>query len=172
MENNLKNSRTNLEALAQNVVTLAKSLGKTFTFAESCTGGLLAKCITDTPGASVVFLGSIVSYSDTVKNSILKVSSETLASHTAVSKECAEEMARGALTVITSDIAISVTGYAGPDGGTREDPLGTVYLGIATKSGEVKVIRKNYSGSRRQVREAATITALEALLQALNETKS
>ena len=153
-----------LHELSVQVVTKAKENGLHFTFAESCTGGLLAKSITDIAGSSAVFYGSIVSYSDEVKASVLRVSSKTLDEVGAVSADCASQMASGVLGVIPSDIAISVTGFAGPDGGTEENPLGTVYFGIATKNGIIKTFKKTFEGTRENVRLQTAVTAFETLL--------
>lgn len=153
-----------LRRLSQEVVANAKSKGLHFTFAESCTGGLLAKSVTDIAGSSTVFYGSFVSYSDEVKADVLRVSSTTLLTVGAVSADCAKQMASGALAMITSDIAISVTGFAGPDGGTEENPVGTVYFGIATKSGIIKTFKKIFEGSREKIRMQTAITSFETLL--------
>ena len=107
----------------------------TLATAESCTGGLVAKRITDIPGASAVFEGGVVSYSNDVKMKVLGVFSSTLASHGAVSEETAREMALGARERLGADIAVSTTGIAGPSGGTDEKPVGLVCFGIASENG-------------------------------------
>ena len=157
-----------LHELSVQVVMGAREKGLHFTFAESCTGGLLAKSVTDIAGSSAVFYGGIVSYSDKVKASLLHVSSETLATRGAVSADCASQMARGVLGVIPSDISISVTGFAGPDGGTDENPLGTVYFGIATRNGIVKTFKKMFEGTRENIRMQTAVTAFETLLAFLD----
>lgn len=117
-------------------IILQKAFEKkiTFAFAESCTGGLTASKITDLSGASAVFMGSVVSYANTAKENFLDVSPETLKNFGAVSVETAIEMATGALEKFNTDIAISITGIAGPTGGTEEKPVGTVVIGFATKT--------------------------------------
>ena len=104
--------------------------------AESCTGGLIASRITDVPGSSVYFLGGIVAYSYEVKASLLGVSWDTLNNNGAVSRETVIEMACGARKVLGADIAVSVSGIAGPGGGTLAKPVGTVWVGLSTPSGE------------------------------------
>ena len=104
--------------------------------AESCTGGLIASRITDVAGSSVYFLGGIVAYSYEVKASLLGVSWDTLNNNGAVSRETVIEMARGARKVLGADIAVSVSGIAGPGGGTLDKPVGTVWVGLSTPSGE------------------------------------
>jgi len=104
--------------------------------AESCTGGLIASRITDVAGSSAYFLGGIVAYSYEVKAALLGVSWDTLNNKGAVSRETVIEMARGARNVLKADIAVSVSGIAGPGGGTPDKPVGTVWVGLATPSGE------------------------------------
>ncbi|MFN8432946.1 MAG: CinA family protein [Anaerolineales bacterium] len=104
--------------------------------AESCTGGLIASRITDVSGSSAYFLGGIVAYSYEVKASLLGVSWDTLNNKGAVSRETVIEMARGARNLLKADIAVSVSGIAGPGGGTPDKPVGTVWVGLATPSGE------------------------------------
>lgn len=108
----------------------------TLVTAESCTGGLVSSRITDVPGSSVYFLGGIVAYSYEAKASLLGVSWDTLNSKGAVSRETVIEMARGARRVFDADIAVSVSGIAGPGGGTDEKPVGTVWIGLATPGWE------------------------------------
>lgn len=108
----------------------------TLAAAESCTGGLVSSRITDVAGSSAYFLGGIVSYSNEAKASLLGVSWDTLNQKGAVSKETVIEMARGARRVFNTDIAVSVSGIAGPGGGTPDKPVGTVWVGLATPSGE------------------------------------
>ena len=104
--------------------------------AESCTGGLIASRITDVAGSSAYFLGGIVAYSYEVKAALLGVSWDTLNNKGAVSRETVIEMARGARNILKADIAVSVSGIAGPGGGTPDKPVGTVWVGLATPSGE------------------------------------
>ena len=138
-----------------------RARGLTLSCAESCTGGLVAKLITDLAGSSDIFEGGVVSYSNDVKMKILGVSEETLALHGAVSEETALEMARGVAERLGSDIGVSTTGIAGPGGGSEEKPVGTVCFGIASKFG-VRTFTKQFGKelSRDEVRRAAADFAL------------
>lgn len=113
------------------LVELLRQKGLTISTAESCTGGLVAKTLTDVSGASAVFWGGVVSYDNSVKQNVLGVKKETLDSVGAVSHDTACQMAKGVQRVINTNIGISTTGIAGPTGGTAEKPIGTVYVGIA-----------------------------------------
>ncbi len=139
--------------------------GLTVAAAESCTGGLVAARLTSVSGASAVLHGSFVTYAEEAKESLVGVSRESLDRYSAVSETVAAEMARGARERMRSDIGISVTGYAGPSGGTEKDPVGTVYIGISTKK-ETSVKRLALSSlrSRQYIR---TVAASRALLFAL-----
>lgn len=136
--------------------------GETVSFAESCTGGLLSARLVNIPGASGVLSEAHVTYSNAAKERVLGVSSETLAQHGAVSEQCAIEMAAGARRISGSDWGVSTTGIAGPDGGTPEKPVGTVFIGI---SGEQGTFAKefHFRGSRDWVRILASSTALNLL---------
>lgn len=147
---------------AHKLVASAVSCGATVATAESCTAGLVASTIASVPGASDVLRGGAVTYVDEIKNCLLGVSSETLERYTAVSSPCACEMAEGARSLFEVSAAVSVTGYAGPGGGTAEDPVGTVYFGISTASG-TETYRKVFAGSRDEVRWQAAAFALELL---------
>lgn len=134
--------------------------------AESCTGGLIGSRITDVPGSSEYFLGSIVAYAYKVKVALLDVSWDTLNSHGAVSREAVLEMARGARRRLNGDIAISVSGVAGPGGGTTEKPVGTIWIGLIAQDGEwAKEFR--FSGHREQNKSSAANAALQMLLDYL-----
>ncbi|MDR1651510.1 MAG: nicotinamide-nucleotide amidohydrolase family protein [Synergistaceae bacterium] len=142
--------------------------GGVFTFAESCTGGLLASSVTSIPGVSEVFAGSVVAYSGRAKIERLSVAPETLEKHGSVSGQCAAEMAWGALGLFGSLMAVSVTGIAGPGGGTDEKPVGTVWFAIAHRSGRVRLKRGYYPGNSRQgVRIRSVKSALRLLLDGL-----
>jgi nicotinamide-nucleotide amidase len=147
------------------VLSLATSQGLTLATAESCTGGLVAARLTSIPGSSASFVGGIVSYSDDVKRSELGVSEELLAAHGAVSAEVAAAMAEGARERLRADVAVSVTGVAGPGGGTPEKPVGRVYLHAAGPDGSLTRML-DLPGEREQIRVRATVTALH-LLRAL-----
>ena len=154
--------------LATIVVEQLRSLEKTVALAESCTGGLLADAFTDVPGASKVFAGSAVCYSNDTKMNILGVPECLLAQHGAVSAECAAAMATAAAEKFGSDYALAVTGYAGPGGGTDADPVGTVYLGYVSPTG-VWSRRVHLPGDRAQVKLRAVNTALDLMRRKLNK---
>lgn len=135
--------------------------------AESCTGGLIAERITSVAGASAMFLGSVVSYANVVKSDLLGVPREILERAGAVSAECAEGMAAGVRTLMKADAAVSVTGVAGPAGGTPQKPVGLVFIGVATAAG-VQVERCLLAGDREAVRTQAAERALALLLAAVS----
>ncbi len=147
------------------LVALLKEKKLTVAVAESCTGGMVAARITGVSGASEIFDGGFVTYAESAKAALVGVEPRTLASHTAVSEPVAAEMASGARTRMGADIGISVTGYAGPLGGTERDPVGTVYIGIATKNGTA-VTRLSLSNKRNRS-YIRTVAASRALLFAL-----
>lgn len=133
-----------------------------FSTAESCTGGLISKLVTDRPGVSAVYWGGFVAYSNDAKVKLLDVPRETLDKHGAVSPETARAMAQGAKKVSGAEMAVSITGIAGPGGGTRGKPVGLVYLGM--KSNELsdptgKVIELRLKGERKDVRRKASLAA-------------
>lgn len=150
------------------VLTLLRQRGETFTAAESCTGGLIAKRITDLPGASQVFLGGVVSYTNGIKQTLLDVPASTLDICGAVSAPVAEAMAAGAKARIGADWAVSVTGLAGPDGDDRGNPVGTVFIGLAGHDGTTAT-QWHFTGDRAQIRSAAADCAFELLREALTE---
>lgn len=153
-------------ALAEKVVAAASAAGKTIAFAESCTGGMLAAAVTDVAGASAAFYGSAVVYSNEAKENILRVPVDIIERNGAVSRECAVMMARGARGVYGADIALSVTGVAGPGGGTPEKPVGTVWFAYSSETKEDSFVC-HFDGGRDEVRSAAVRTALEYLLKEL-----
>ena len=147
--------------------------GLTLSAAESCTGGLIAKRITDIPGCSDVFFGGCVTYTNEVKQRLLGVSAETLDAHGAVSSETAIEMARGVRERTGSDIGISATGIAGPGGGTDETPVGTVFLGISTKDGEsYRKLSLSARRSREFIRIVAATNAYDMVLKYIEDQKN
>ena len=153
------------EFLAARLVERAADMGKTVCTAESCTAGMVASTIAGVPGASAVLRGGAVTYCDEVKRRVLGVSEATLAEYTAVSTETAGEMAHGALELFCADVAVSLTGYAGPGGGTERDPAGTVYIGVSGACERVE--RCVFTGDRNEVRLRAAVHALELLLASL-----
>jgi nicotinamide-nucleotide amidase len=147
------------------VLSLAAAQGIRLATAESCTGGMVAVRLTDIPGSSASFVGGVVAYSDDVKRSELGVPEELLAAHGAVSAEVADAMAEGARQGLGADVAVAVTGVAGPGGGTPEKPVGRVYLHAAGPDGSLTRML-DLPGERGQIRVRATVTALH-LLRAL-----
>ena len=147
--------------MMENREIVEKLMEKTITVAtaESCTGGMIASAITDVPGSSGIFGYGMVTYSNEAKRKILGVQKETLEQFGAVSAETAFEMAKGLKRVSGEDVAVSVTGIAGPGGGSVEKPVGLVYLGLS--NGDEVFIKKNlFSGSREEIRRQTVDTAL------------
>lgn len=147
------------ETLERAVVELLSKNGLSITAAESCTGGLVCGKIVNVSGASEVFRGGYITYSNKQKKNVIGVKKSTLEKYGAVSEQVAAEMAKGALEVSKADVAISTTGIAGPGGGTPEKPVGLVYIGCAVKN-KVFVERFQFSGSRNKVRESTVVAAL------------
>ena len=142
---------------------------QTVAVAESCTGGLLAGAITAVPGSSRYFLGGVVAYHDGVKAAALGVMPSLVSAHGAVSAEVALAMAEGALARIGADLAIAVTGVAGPGGGSRAKPVGTVWVAVADRRGVRRAHRHRFGGDRGKVRRAAVRAALQAAVALLAE---
>jgi len=150
------------DSLAETTARLLSTAGITLALAESCTGGLIAKLLTDQPGSSTFLERSVVTYANSAKMNCLNVSQELLDHHGAVSAECAEAMAKGVHAAAHTDISLAVTGIAGPAGGTGDKPVGTVYLAMISP-GKERVERFNFSGNRDQVRLRTACTALDWL---------
>jgi len=143
---------------------------KVVTTAESCTGGWVAKAITDIPGSSAVFGYGVVSYANGAKESILGVQNQTLEEHGSVSESVVGEMAEGALNLSGADISVAVSGIAGPDGGTKEKPVGTVWFAWAVRDhGKVRIesICQHFEGDRELIRELAVVHAMQGVLDRL-----
>ena len=141
-----------------------ESRGLKVATAESCTGGLVAGAITDIAGSSGWFERGFVTYSNEAKVELLGVRAETLAAFGAVSEETAREMAAGALARSRADLAVAVTGIAGPSGGTPQKPVGLVWLAWQTRGGPMATAAHRFSGGRAAIREAAVAAALQGLL--------
>jgi len=146
----------------KNIITLALEKNLWIATAESCTGGLISAELTSVSGSSGCFGYGVATYSNEAKIKLLNVSETTLAKYGAVSPETAEEMACGLLSLSNADIALSITGIAGPCGGSPEKPVGLVYCGIADIKG-VDVVQFMFSGSREEVRKKTVLNALELL---------
>ncbi len=154
-----------LMQLSEQVGQALKARGATVTTAESCTGGWVAKVITDIAGSSAWFERGFVTYSNEAKAQMIGVREETLAQHGAVSEPVLVEMAIGALKAARADYAVSISGIAGPDGGREEKPVGTVWFACATARGEGSTRRECFSGDRDAVRRQANAYALQTLWQ-------
>lgn len=151
--------------LSKTVGERLKAKGWTITCAESCTGGLVAAYLTEIAGCSAYFERGFVTYSNQAKQALLGVSASTLESRGAVSSETVIEMAKGALKAAQADIALSISGIAGPDGGTEQKPVGTVWFGWASKDGLVLSEVRQFEGGRRCVRQQAVRHALAVVLE-------
>lgn len=154
--------------LSRQIGDLLYASGYTLGTAESCTGGRVSETIIAIPGASNYFKGGIVSYTDEVKTQLLGVSAETLQEHSAVSEEVARQMVSGAIKTLQVDYAISVTGTAGPSGGTAEAPIGTVWIGYGDKD-EVRTFKLTEDFGRDINLAIATNKAIRLMLDFLKE---
>ena len=159
----------NEKLIEQRCCELLKARGMTFAAAESCTGGLIAKRITDVPGASLVFMGGVVSYTDTVKHRVLGVPAEMLEEYGAVSAPVARAMAEGVRAVTDADYGISVTGVAGPGSDERGNAVGTVYIGLAGPDGTLCRLRHFGKRSRERIRGQSANTAFDLLRRELRK---
>ncbi len=149
---------------AAELVALFQAKGLTLATAESCTGGLIAAALTAVPGSSAVFTHGFVSYANEAKTEMLDVPESMLAAHGAVSEQVARRMAQGARAKARSDFAISVTGIAGPGGGSADKPVGTVWFGLAGPRGS-KTYHRLFAGARDDIRTQAVNFALSRLLE-------
>ncbi|HHU53532.1 MAG TPA: competence/damage-inducible protein A [Clostridiaceae bacterium] len=154
--------------LPEIVFALLKEKNQTISFAESCTAGMVSAEFGSIAGISEVFAGSVISYSNNVKEQILGVPSAILQQYGAVSKECAKSMASGVRKSLNTDLAISVTGIAGPDGGTQEKPVGTVYIGADYK-GQLTFEKHMIRGNREKIRAVASLRAFHLAWRCLKE---
>ena len=145
---------------------LLRESGQRVAIAESCTGGLIGHRITNVPGSSTYYMGSITAYAYAAKVRLLNVKWETLEKHGAVSDEAVSEMALGVRRSLAADIGVSVSGIAGPTGGTPEKPIGLVYVGFSNPEG-IQTAYKVFKGSRDEVKEQAADYALSYLLEHL-----
>lgn len=153
--------------LADRVIQAAIKKKTRLAFAESCTGGLIAAALTSIAGASAVFEGSAVTYSNAAKENILGVDGAVLHRFGAVSAECAEQMVIGARRIYRSNVAVSVTGIAGPGGGTPQKPVGTVWLGYANEQ-DIRSCTRYFGGDREQIRLATVKEVLSLLVKELS----
>ena len=157
-------SRSSLE-LAHAIVEAAQDKRLTLTTAESCTGGLIAACLTEVPGVSTVFMRGFVTYANVAKTDQLGVPEDMIAEMGAVSEEVARAMAQGAMERAGADIAVSATGIAGPGGGTPTKPVGLVHMAAARRGGDTLHRADQFAGDRQAVRGQAVDAALALLLR-------
>jgi nicotinamide-nucleotide amidase len=161
-----------LHSAAAIVLDACRARGLKAATAESCTGGLVAGALTDIAGSSAVFDRGFVTYSNEAKEQMLGVSAQTLREHGAVSRQTAEEMARGAVANSKADVAVAITGVAGPTGGSAEKPVGLVHIAAASRAGALTHREMQYGALRRaQVRRKAVLDAL-AMLRTMAEKSS
>ena len=144
------------------------SLGLCMASAESCTGGWIAKAMTDLPGSSACFERGFITYSNAAKQEMLGVDPVTLARHGAVSEEVVRQMVQGAIARSQASVAVAVSGIAGPDGGSDDKPVGTVWLAWGRRGGDVIARCELFSGDRREVRYRSSIVALQGLLDLID----
>ena len=159
-----------IRKLAAALVEDLTAAGKAVSTAESCTGGWVAKAITDIPGASAVFHYGVVSYSNGAKEQMLGVQTGTLEEHGSVSEAVVGEMSKGAINLSGADIAVAVSGIAGPDGGTDEKPVGTVWFAWAVRDGgkiRIETNGQHFDGDRELIRELTVAHALQGVLDRL-----
>lgn len=147
---------------------LLKGKGITLAVAESCTGGMIGHLITNVPGSSEYFSGGVIAYANEVKVEVLGVSPATLETFGAVSKETVLEMAKGIRALLNADIGISVSGIAGPDGGTKEKPVGTVWIGLGTPNYD-QAKGFLFSGDRESIKQQAALSAMEIAIRHLTK---
>lgn len=155
-----------LESLIQDIVSQLQKRNQTLSVAESCTGGWLAKQITDLPGVSNVFIGGVVSYANSAKESLLQVPGDLLLNHGAVSREVALSMAQGVQRVLRTSWSVAITGIAGPTGGTPDKPVGTVCFAVCGPGFE-RIDVQRFSGDRADIRLASATHAARLLQQSL-----
>lgn len=155
-----------MERMLEQLAAALLARKQTLATAESCTGGLVGAALTALPGSSAWYRGGVVAYANELKIHLLGVPPDILAAHGAVSLETARAMAAGARAATGADFAVSITGIAGPSGGTPEKPVGLVFIGVAAPHGTA-TFKHHFSGSRADIRQAATETALRHLLEAV-----
>ena len=152
--------------MVKKIIDILSSRRHSITFAESCTGGLIVSTFTAVAGVSSILNGAVVSYSNEIKSKWLGVREDTLIKYGAVSRECVTEMLEGIIKMSNADGAIAVSGIAGPDGGTREKPVGTVFIGVQYLN-RVVVKKFNFTGSRVEIQRKATDSAVRLFIKIL-----
>jgi nicotinamide-nucleotide amidase len=157
---------TALRALAAQAGTLLLAQRRRVATAESCTGGWVAKCITDIPGSSQWFERGYVTYSNLAKEQSVGVAPGVIETFGAVSRPTVEQMAAGALHASGADLAVAITGIAGPDGGSPDKPVGLVWFALAQRGAPPVVLQQQFAGDREAIRRAAVATALQLVIAA------
>lgn len=157
-----------IDRLALEVGALLKKTGVKLALAESCTGGWVAEAITSVPGSSAWFDRGFVTYSNEAKIEMLGVATASLAHHGAVSEQVAREMAQGAIRHSRAHVSVAITGVAGPDGGTPDKPVGTVWFAWGQKLGYAETVKHQLTGSRAVIRARSVVIALDGLRQRLS----
>ncbi len=152
---------------AQKLCDILKENKMTIATAESCTGGLIGAVLTSIPGVSEVYGYGVITYANEAKEKLLSVNHHTLSTVGAVDEKTAIEMAEGALKLSGADIAVSVTGIAGPGGGTDEKPVGLVYIGVAKRGESPRAFKNIFSGDRNQIRKSTVIRAFELVMESI-----
>ncbi len=160
----MQNSPWGREPVEVRIAGLFRKKRKTLAVAESCTGGLVSSRVTDVPGSSDYFVGGVVAYSNDVKTSVLSVPPEVLEKYGAVSRQAARSMAEGVRGVLNADIAVAVTGIAGPGGGTAEKPVGLAYIAFASDKA-ARTRKLIFKGDRASLKEQFSKAALELVLE-------
>jgi PncC family amidohydrolase len=154
------------EQLARRLGKALKEKNMTVATAESCTGGMIGAAITAIAGSSDYFMGGVIAYDNRIKRELLKVPAATLEKYGAVSSQTAAAMAAGARALLKTDCAIAVSGVAGPGGGTKQKPVGLVYIGIAAP-GSCKSLKRNFTGDRGRIREKTVAAGLQEMIAAV-----
>ncbi len=165
----MTNYEFNMSETIKNISQLLIAKNWQLVTAESCTGGLVAKYLTDQAGSSQWFERGLITYSNAAKQELLGVSLRSLEKYGAVSEEVACEMALGALKHSRAQVSLAITGIAGPDGGSLDKPVGTVWFAFATKESEVISKMQHFPGDRQSIREQAALFALQGLLSLLHK---
>lgn len=158
-----------MQDLVETLSIKMQALGLMLVTAESCTGGMVAMAMTERPGSSLVFERGFVTYSNEAKQELLDVPKDVLGKHGAVSAQVATAMVKGALAHSRAEIALSVTGIAGPDGGTQAKPVGLVYIGYGDKSGVTEVVEHRFQGDRSAVRRQTAEASLKHLIRFIDK---
>ena len=156
-----------MKAAEQRLGEALLARGLTISTAESCTGGLVLHHLTNVPGSSAWVMGGVVAYDNRIKQSLLQVRETTLLAHGAVSEECAREMARGARQLLGTDLAVSITGIAGPGGGTADKPVGLTWMALAGPDDLLLSERRVHQGDRLDIKRASAGAALALALNSL-----